>query len=202
MVPVAGLLRIYSGDIGDACYTSKHEELARNEYPRLHAWIYVTDRNKPSESLRGSLLGIQTTREDQTPTLVARANNPQENFIQSVDAEDFVNRSLKEVIATARRFQEARTSTASDLLSAEQGRQCVVIPLDTTTRSLTNRDPVRTVCKKLFGKLTKVGLKNEAETNFNGYNIWNKAGSHACVTIWEMDEDGKETWYGDWELNK
>lgn len=186
MVPVAGLLRIYSGDVGDACYTSLHEALAENKYRKIHAWLYVTGRGATQETLRGSMLGIQATRDDGVATLVARANNPQENFIQSVEADSFVLSSLSEVIATARRMR------------AEGKRQAVAIPLDSATQSSTNRTPVASAYKKRFGTLPKIGLKNEPDTNFNGYDIWSKGGAYACGTIWEMDEEGNEIWHGDW----
>lgn len=198
MLPVTGLLRIYAGDIGDACYTSRHRVLAEGEFPRVRAWIYAVGGEK---MLRGSLLGVETTTADGVPTLAARANNPQENFIQSVSADQFVVNSLLEVVATAKRIREHRLKQSS-AISAEQKRQYVVISLSDASVSSTNRVPVAEVYKRRWGKCNKVGLTNEPETNFNGYHIWDKNNRSACGVVWEIDEKGNETWYGDWDLEK
>src|SRR5690606_2026604 len=42
LVPAQGPLRIFSGDLGDACYTSQHGMLAKGEVPNLHAMAFVT----------------------------------------------------------------------------------------------------------------------------------------------------------------
>ncbi len=196
MVPVRGLLRIFSGDIGNACYTSQHDRLARGECPGLKAWVFVTGKGENRESWRGTLLGVETTSDEGVPTLVARANNPKETFIENIDADAFVVESLREVVNTARRIWEQRRATVKDV---SKKRQFVAIPWDRTSQSSTNREAVEKVYKKYFSKEPVfVGLKNEPETNFNGYNIWNKNGAHKCLIIWEIDKDGNEVWHGDW----
>ncbi len=194
MVPVAGPLRIYSGDIGDACYTSQHMVLAKGECVRLHSWIYVTGRSTNQETLQGSLLGVQTTDELGISTLVARANNPQENFIQGLDGDEFVVESLKKVIDTARRLSNERVKNGRG-----DKKQRVVIPMDPSTTSSTNRPAVSSSYHNRWKTCSRIGLTYEPETNFNGYPIWNKNGGNPCVIIWEMDEQGQETWYGDWK---
>jgi len=197
MVPARALLRILAGDIGDACYTSQHYSFAEGQFPGLHAWTYVVNRSRPNEAFVGSLLGVQTVGEDGAPVLVARGNNPRENFIQNVNAEEFVLSSLREVINTAKRMREERIR-ANPNLPAEQKRQYVVVPLDGSSRSLTNRPKIADVSLKRFGRNRKIGLKNERETNFNGYPTWNKNGPNASGIIWEINEEGEEKWHGEW----
>ena len=109
MVPAQGLLKVYAGDIGSACYSSKHDGLAKGAYPGLHALVYVTDRGKNNEELRGSTLLIETKRaQDQLPTLVVRANNPKQSFIERIDADRFVLNSLLNIIEMARRIRAER----------------------------------------------------------------------------------------------
>ncbi|MBI3334905.1 MAG: hypothetical protein HY001_00195 [Candidatus Portnoybacteria bacterium] len=197
MVPVAGLFRIFSGDIGDACYTSRHLELARGEYPKLKAWIYVTNKEKSNETLRGSVLTIETHRDDGVPALLVRANNPRENFIQSVNGDTFTIQSLRQAIEVAKSARQERIANNAELSPLER-RQCVVVPLDRATQSSTNRKPVAEGYKKHFGNEPRIGLVDEPETNFNVYKVWKKDSTHACVVIWEMDEEGNELWHGGW----
>lgn len=196
MVPIGGMLRIYAGDIGDACYTSQHHSLASGHFPKIHPWAFVTGRETNRPSLRGSMLGIETTSDSGEPVLLARANNPKENFIRNIDADSFVLSTLKAVIETARRLRNARPKDSAP--GNKYRRQCVVIPVDRATASSTNRQPVAEVYKKRFSNLQGIGLANEPETNFNGYPVWYKSGGHPCVKIWEIDEGDKETWYGNW----
>lgn len=199
MLPVAGLFRIFVGDIADGCHASQHQKLANGGLPNLHAWVYVTDPKEPQRAtLCGSLVGIETTRSDnRTPTLVARANNPLENFIQQLAADQFVLASLKEVVATAKRMREERLTKNPDA-SVEQKRQSVAIPMDERGQASTNRTLVSQEYKKRWKNCEKIGLVQSPETKFNGYDIWIRNGSVGCVVIWEMDENGKETWFGDW----
>ncbi len=198
MVPVSGLLHIYAGDIGDGCHSSQHSPIARGKFPNLKTWIYVSNRNTPQETLRGSLLGIETSLvKDGTPVLVARANNPKENFIQSIDADTFVTASLKEVIATAKRIRAERIANTVSI-PPSACRQCVAIPLDQRGASCTNRQPVADVYKQRFGSVEKVALVVNDSTSYNGYEIWDRNGFSASGKIWEIDENGKETWYGNW----
>jgi hypothetical protein len=202
MVPVSGLLNIYSGYTGNACFTSQQNRVANGDFPKLRSWIYVTGRNTNTEVLRGSLLGIETTERDTgIPVLVARANNPQENFIQSVDQEQFVIGSLQEVVSTARRMQIARLEEAQKngtVLERKLLCQQVAFPMDASGGSSTNRPLVSGVYRRRWNSCKKIGLENQPETNFNGYAIWDDKGSRACVKIWEIDANGNETWYGDW----
>lgn len=198
MMPAKGILRIFAGDFGDACYTGLHNQLAEGQYPGLFAWVYATNYGTPQVAIKGSLIGIVTEREDGAGALIARANNPKENFIRSVDHKQFVMKSLKEVVDSARRIHASRLR-AEPNMHVEKRRFSVAIPLDSSSNSCTNRPLVAEVYHKHFKSLPRTGFKNTPETNFNNYNIWYKDGSHACVVIWEIDENGKETWFGDWD---
>ncbi|MDO8584284.1 MAG: hypothetical protein Q7R83_03850, partial [bacterium] len=199
MIPSNGLLRIHAGDLGDGCHTAQHYPLASGQLPGVYAWTYfVETKEKKTEIIpRGSLVGIATKKLDGTPVLVARANNPRENFIQSVNETDLVLQSLKEVIATARRLRDERVAT--DQGSSPAGKcQSVAIPLDKASQSSTNRPMVAAVYASRFGSCQRVDFVNSPDTNFNGYSTWSGQGTYGCGVIWEMDENGKETWFGDW----
>ncbi len=188
MHPAAGLLRVFSGDIGDACYSSQHYGLARNEYPGIGAWIYLS-RAGNREVIRGSAL-TTIAKEKQTgaEVLVMRANNPRESFIQGVSADDFVINSLQVVIETGRRRWK-------------QGeKEIVAVTLSESSRSSTNRPLIADANHRYFKGCRRVQLEDTPETNFNNYDIWNATGLNACGVIWEKDEDGNETYYGDWPV--
>ena len=191
MKPVAGLFRVFAGDIGEACYSSKHRVLADNTHPNIGTWIFTTKAGN-KVVIRGSMLGIEAVEDDdkdpeaKSQVLVARANNPRENFIQGIDADQFVRASLKEVINTAKRRRKEGTKFK------------VAIPLDNVGQSSSNRSAVSRVYRQRFEKCEKIGLVDNLDTKFNNYAIWNKNGIHACVVIWEVDEAGNETWHGDW----
>jgi hypothetical protein len=194
MIPAVGLLKIYSGDFGDACYTSRHKEIANGDYKNIVAWIYAINRNKSTEKIIGSMLNIIATTEQGGDAIIARANNPKENFIQSVDSDKFVISSLREVIETAKKMRKEKIARNI----AWNKSQCVLIPIDRATASCSNRGLVADVYKKRFTNCEKVGLLSTKETNFNSYDNWNKNSTHACVKIWEIDKNGKEIWYGVW----
>jgi hypothetical protein len=157
-------LRIYGGDIGDACYAKLHGALADGKYKKLIAFTFVTGRNTPKERVRGSVLVIETTTPQGEKVMLIRANNPQENLLFSVDPEDLVMKTIAvfKGIASARKIPT------------------VVAPLDVATASCSNRDKVAGVYQKNLAKKDKndvitaeaVELTNEEETNFNGYSSW------------------------------
>ena len=197
MVPVSGLLHIYSGDLGDSCHTSQHGTMARGRFPDLRSWVYVTKRGKPNEEMRGSVLAIQAEQEDGTPVLVVRANNPAENFIQTVDCDAFVLSVLHEAVETAKRAR-ADSIKHSYRLPAQKRRYVVAIPMDHRGMASTNRQSINDVYRKRFVQCPRKGLKETAGTNFNQYAVWNEHGRTPAVAAWEIDEAGGEVWHGDW----
>lgn len=177
LVPARGVLRIMSGDTGDACFTSQHHELASGDYPGITAYTFVTGRNTAHEKFAGSALFIETEEysdEGGVKTLLVRANNPRENLIQMVDSEALVRQTLEEAIEVAKR----------------EGLEKVVVPLDPATASCSNRKLVADFYKKHFTGNKKVQLIDSPDTNFNGYPVWNPLDTHPSVEIWN-DQDGK-----------
>lgn len=167
MVPVRGLLRVYAGDLGDACYTNKHGRLARGDYRNLVAYVMVTDKGTPKERLRGSVLVIETEDGDGEPVMLVRANNPQEGLLWQVDSEVLLERMLDKfkALATVRKMKR------------------LTVPLDGSSQSSSNRQKVSSFYSARYGKHPKVRLKREPETTFNNYNNWNPEGAHAVVDI-------------------
>ncbi len=202
LVPVSGLLHIFSGDLGDSCHTSRHREIAEGEYPNLRTWVYASNRGKDNEELRGSVLAIMAkSKESKVPVLVVRANNPTENFIRTLDADAFVLSSLKEAIATARRMRAERMR-AGGSVTLWDSHAVVAIPMDMRGMASTNRQPINDVYRARFKHCRPMGLVRTNETTFNSYMVHDKRGDTPAVVIWEMDADGNETWHGDWTLQK
>ena len=200
LIPVSGLLNIYSGDLGDSCHTSQHEAIASGKFPGLRTWVYATNRGKQNEELRGSALIVQAEKIDGVPVLVVRANNPSENFIQATDSDAFVVGVLKEAVETAKRLRADRIKNYfNSSLVAAKLRQMVAIPMDIRGAASTNRQSVNDVYRRRFILCDKIRLKNTAETNFNDYPVWNDTDTTPSVVIWEIDEDGNEQWHGDWK---
>ena len=173
LVPVQGPLRIYAGDIGDACYTSQHDEMARGEYARLKAMVFVTNRNKPKERMAGSVLFVETRVESTDQRIIViRANNPRQNLIAQLDAESLVRQTIGAAIETAERRKIKH----------------VGIVLDEASHASSNREEVSATYANEYGGTDPVGLVDEPETNFNGYDIWNADGEDPTVIVWTNDD--------------
>lgn len=192
MIPVVGLLRVYAGEIGDACYSSHHVALANGTYPNLQAWVYGTTDENDHLTLRGSVLALNVQTTDGVPTLVVRANNPKENFIRGLDAPAFVRATLLEGVATARRQWAERAA------AGKRGPAIVAVPFDPATASCTNRHPIANDYHRRFSKNQKLSLMTSNETTFK-YDLTRAEGKHPCVNIWQIDANGQETWTGNWE---
>lgn len=177
LVPSRGLLRIYAGDIGDACYTSKHEALARGEFPGLTAFTYVTGRGTKHERFRGSALVIETATPSGEKVLLLRANNPQQNLLGSVDADQLLQQTIGETIELAER----------------RNAEYVVVPLDPVSVSSSNRPEVSDYYARVYGQAAALELVNTPETNFNGYANWNPRGANRCVVVWRRTSEAVPT---------
>ncbi|HEX3099551.1 MAG TPA: hypothetical protein VHQ41_01095 [Patescibacteria group bacterium] len=167
LVPNKGLLRIYGGDIGDACYSSQHKELAEGDYPGITAFTFVTGRGTVNERLRGSLLAIETETSKGENVLLVRANNPQENLLGQVDNDELIKQTLEQMKKLAER----------------RGIEKVVVPLDPASASCSNRKNVASYYRTKFSDAERIALEDMPETNFNGYDVWNPHGSHGVVEI-------------------
>ncbi len=170
-VPQKGLLRIFAGDIGDACYTSQHFELANGEYEGITAIVFVTNRNKPQQNIEGSVLFIETTTPDGKKVLNIRANNPRENLLTKAGQDALIKEILDYAIETAKKRKI----------------DIVTVPLDKSTNSSSNRDKVAEYYQNHFSLNPRIKLTYEPETSFNGYANWDADGNHAVVIIWEKE---------------
>lgn len=173
LVPVQGPARIYAGEIGDACFSTQHRELASGQYPAIKAAAFVTNRDKPKERLNGSVLFVETRlAATDARTIVVRANNPRQNLVAQVDAKSLVRQTVQAAIETARRRKIKH----------------VGVVRDEATMASSNREAVSTVYEEEYGYLDPVELVNEPETNFNEYEIWNAEGNSPTVIVWTNDD--------------
>lgn len=171
-VPTRGLLRIYSGDIADACSTTRHGELARGKYDGITTITFVTGRDSPRERIRGSVLFVETETPDGKTVLNVRANNPRNDLLALVDPDTLI----EQVLTYAVKIAEAR-----DI-------DCVTVSYDGAAQSSSNRQEVPAYYQKRYGKKSRrVALVNEPETNYNGYPSWDAEGQHPVVVIWERE---------------
>ena len=167
LVPSRGVLRTYGGDLGDACYSSRHGELAEGKYPELTSFTFVTGRNTKNERLAGSVLAIEATTPEGEKVLLVRANNPQESLLHKVDPDVLIAKTLEEMKA----------------LAARREIPLVVVPLDGASTSSSNRPLVSAYYAKKFKRTDVVRLVKTPETQFNGYPNWDPTGSNRVVKI-------------------
>ena len=168
LVPSKTFLRVLSGDLGDACYTSQHEALADGDVPGITAYGFVANRGTPEEKIRGTALAIETAAADGNKVLLVRANNPAQALASQVNTDSLVRESLNEMIALAKRL----------------GCKYVVVPLDSASQSSSNRPFVSEYYRTHFSEAPTLELRNEPETNFNGYPNWDPKGANPVVVIW------------------
>ena len=177
LVPAHGPLRIFAGDIGDACYTSQHHELASGGFPGVRAMIYVRNRGKSNERLAGSVLFVETrVAESNERVLVIRANNPRQNLVSQVDAASLVRQTVRAAVEIAKR----------------RGIAHVAVVRDDASQASSNRGAVSEFYATEYADADRVALENEPGTNFNGYEIWNKDGEHPAAIVW-TNEDTEAT---------
>ncbi|HTB49007.1 MAG TPA: hypothetical protein VK712_02900 [Verrucomicrobiae bacterium] len=152
--PSRGLLLEVSGQLADACWENQYDNIA-DELPNVTA---VTIRRSPggkNDRLVGSFILIET-RDAQTeePVLIIRGLNPIENFINSVDVDDFFDVVFDYTHKTA------------DRLGAKLG----IAIADSSVSFGTNRPVVHGYMAKMKRGLTRVPVPR-SETEFNGYEI-------------------------------
>ena len=177
LVPVQGPLRIYAGDIGDACYTKQHGALAGGEFPGLKAMVFVTNRGNSRERLNGSVLFVETRMaESNERVLVIRANNPRQNLVAQLDAATLVRHTVDAAIATARR----------------RGIKHVGVVRDEAGGASSNREAVASYYKREYPHNMPAGLLDQPETNFNEYAVWDKNEFNPTVIVW-TNEDTEAT---------
>lgn len=153
-IPTRGLLMEFSGDIGDACWASTYESMAK-EFPNFFSVIMVQNRGTKHERLAGASMMIETNAEDGTPLLVIRGLNPLENIINSLSVKDFVAKFT----AYAREMAEKTNRKLAIVIDGHVGG------------SGTNRPALYNFLSKQSESLQRVKLKSAKDTTFNGYNI-------------------------------
>lgn len=166
-VPAKGLMRIFAGDVGDACYTSRYAELAGGKHKHLTSVLMVTNRGKGDERIEGSVLFIESETTEGESVLIVRANNPRENLLGKVDPDSLVEASL----LYAKEMAQARGIKKTSVIR------------DQATAASSNRGSVAAYYQTKFAKSPSLTLTNTEETNFNGYDIWNPSSGHPAVEI-------------------
>ena len=190
-VPVAGLGRLTAGNVGNACYTSQTESLVDGEFSDTHMMMIVKPREGGTEHIVGSILGIEAveSNDSETPVYIMRANNPQENFLSTIDIDTYVAASVKALIQQAVDLRNENVRTHYH--EGKGGNIKVVIPMESSSNaSMTNRPRVHERLFKMFKECERTPLKSTSDTNFNGYPIYSRS-----VCIFEI-KDGKEYYYG------
>jgi len=190
-VPVNGLGRITAGNVGDACYTSQTERLSDGDFQNTHMMMITKESKDGAKHIVGSVIGIQAQEvESGVPVYVIRANNPQENYLSSIDVDSYVEASLQACIQQAVDIRNENLENGSD------GDIKVCMPMESSSNAaMTNRPRVHERMHKKFSSCERVGLNSNDDTNFNGYDIWNKNSSHAVVCVYEI-KNGVEYYYG------
>jgi hypothetical protein len=165
-VPSRGLLLELSGHIGDACWASKYESIAK-EFPNISALTFVRDPGSAVERMVGSCLLIDTTDETTgEPVLVIRGINPIENYINKVKVDEFT---------------EALTSYINTIAG---GRKVAYVFDKQTGGATTNRPLFHNYFVNDFRAAHATGspLKLPADTTFNDYTLSPESGSPAYAT--------------------
>jgi hypothetical protein len=152
-VPTRGPMLELSGHVGDACWASKYESIAK-EFPNITAISFVRNPGKNSERLVGAGLMIETVDQNTgEEVIVLRGTNPIENYVNGVKVEDFFG---------------ALTDYAKKVAG---GRRIATVIDDEPGRATTNRPVLCTYLKDVAkGNLTGVEpLKLPDNSTFNGY---------------------------------
>ncbi|MDP2631028.1 MAG: hypothetical protein Q8P56_06525, partial [Candidatus Uhrbacteria bacterium] len=173
LVPVKGPLLAYAGDIGDACYTRLHKDIAQGAYPNMTGYIFVENRGTQKETMRGSCLMIEAKTDEGKPILLMRGNNPRKNLLRQFDAWTFVKQTL----------------ISFDRIRKERDAVALGIPWDKAGTSSSNREEVSDVYQKIVRWMKRrnrgvaVTLKQSPETEFNDYNNWDPERGHPVILL-------------------
>ncbi len=153
-VPTRGALLEFSGQIGDACWASKYDSIAR-QFPNFTAVTMVEKPGTESEKLAGSALLIETVSDTGTPLLVIRGLNPLENVINKLQVEDFYTKF---------------TTWAAEQATKMDRKLAIVID-GHSGGSATNRPVLFQFLTQQAKGLQKVRLASSKDTSFNNYDI-------------------------------
>ena len=172
-VPSKGILRVVGGDLGDACYTSQHEPLAKGEFPGITSLTLVTNRKKNQERMVGSVLCVESTTKDGERILYLRANNPRENILQRIDVSSYNDQLL---------------DYAEDV-AKKRGIRYIGLVRDPATQASSNRPAISGNYAERFGDAPAVMLEDSPDTNFNiTYKCWDPSSGHPVVIVRTVKE--------------
>lgn len=173
LVPNKGLLRVYAGEMSDACYAKYAGKFSSGDFPNITALVFDTNPGTPHERFDGAALLIETETENGEKSILVRANNPMQRLLNAGDKNQLIKETLDYAIDAAEK----------------KGFDFVVVPLSAAPRASSNRKDVSDYYFKNYGTAEKIGLRNEAATNFNDYyQVWNKNGLDPCVVIWRKNK--------------
>ncbi len=175
MVPVKGLLHVMSGFISDACTTGIANNLAAGKEPSVTTYLFVTDRGTSSEKVRGAVLGIETFTPDGKKVLVIRANNPKQGIGTRFDTDSLLEQTVEY-------FKN---------MAVEGGFDYLVVPVDGTGESGSNRDFVSDYYQENYSKNEKLQLIQSSETELNRYSNFNSKGPNAVRVVWSREAEEK-----------
>ncbi len=166
-VPSRATGLVFTGHLGRACTSNQNRALANGEIKNIVSFTVATNFGQKTQKLNGSFVLIETQTAKGESVIVLRANNPSENLLGQVSSDDLVDSIIKAAKDTA----------------ARRGIKRVLVPLDGSSRSSSNRPLVSQFYQEHFAGREKIQLENLPETNFNGYPIWNSNGGNAVVEV-------------------
>ncbi len=167
LIPSKGMMRIFMGDLGNACTSQQNIKLAKGEFENTISYSLLIDKGKDTERFVGSFVIIEAETDDGEPAIVLRANNPQQALLGIVDADSLIEAIIEEVKELGKR----------------RGISNVLIVRDKRGGASSNRSEVSNYYQEHYADRETVGLKSTPDTNFNNYEIWNKEGSFPVVKV-------------------
>lgn len=153
-IPTKGLMLEISGQIADACWADKYESVSE-QMPNMSAIIMRARPEEKTERIVGAALLIDTfspvTKEK---VLLLRGVNPTENFIHTVDANEFFRAIIDYLRKTA----------------LKRGMVPAVVIDDHSGGAGTNRPALFNVISEKKNNLVKIRVDKKT-TFFNGYDV-------------------------------
>ncbi len=160
-VPSRGVLAELSGYYCDACWTSQNFIMREN--PNMMAYAFISNpEDSVSRKIAGGTLIMETTISGEK-TLIIRGFNPKQNVLATVNAGDFLEQFIDEVLVP---------------VAQRLGVTKIVAPV-LNKQALSNRPEINEHFDQKYRKANRVKL--DKEVAFNGYNITN-----ACVVVREL----------------
>ncbi len=155
-IPTKGLMLEISGQIADACWADKYESVSE-QMPNMSAIIMRARPGEKTERVVGAALLIDTfSPTTKEKVLLLRGINPRENFIHTVDADEFFSAITDYLRKTA----------------LKRGMIPAVVIDDHSGGAGTNRPTLFDVISQEENNLVKIRVDKKT-TLFNGYDVTN-----------------------------